>query len=131
MTSPFVSAGTFLPPTNCPVDPTSTTGATTDTIFTGLPATIPRFFGCTGNLARNKFFRPKFFSVDLRVSRKLYFGEKWNLDLIADVFNLTNKFNVADVNPLCNPTDPSNCRAGEPTASLDPRQFQFGIKINW
>jgi hypothetical protein len=122
-------ANTFVPPTNCPVDPVSTTGATTNTLFTGLP--VPGFFGCTGNLGRNSFFRPHFFSTDLRVSRKFYFGEKLTMDLIADMFNLTNKNNVGDVSPLCNPIDPSTCRAGEPTAALDPRQFQFGIKINW
>jgi len=36
---------------------------------------------------------------------------------------------VADVNVLCNPL--SACNAGEPTAALDPRQFQFALKINW
>jgi len=51
--------------------------------------------------------------------------------VIADVFNLANKNNVADVSPLCNPIDPAGCTAGQPTASLDPRQFQFGLKINW
>lgn len=122
-------AGTFVPPTVCPADPASPTGAPTNTIFTGLA--VPSFFGCTGNLGRNTFFRPRYFITDLRISRKLRFGERWNMDLIADMFNLTNKFNVGDVSPLCNPTDPSTCRAGEPTAALDPRQFQFGIKINW
>jgi len=122
-------ANTFVPPTVCPVDPMSTTGATTNTLFTGLP--VPGFFGCTGNLGRNTFVRPGFFSTDLRISRKFHFGEKWNMDVIADMFNVTNKFNVGDVSPLCNPIDPSTCRAGEPTAALDPRQFQFGIKINW
>ncbi len=120
-------ANTFAPPTTCPTDPV--TGNPTSTIFTGLP--VPTFFGCTGNLGRNTFFRPQFFSVDLRVSRKFYIGERWNMEVIADAFNLTNKFNVADVNPLCNPTDPSTCRPGEPTAALDPRQFQFGLKISW
>ncbi len=124
-------ANTFAPPTVCPVDPASASSATTDTIFTGLPATVPRFFGCTGNLGRNTFVRPGFFSVDLRISRKFYFGERWNMEILSDMFNLTNRFNVGDVSPLCNPLDPSTCRAGEPTAALDPRQFQFGIKISW
>ena len=128
--SPFLpQSNTFVPPTVCPVDPMSASGATTNTLFTGLP--VPAFLGCTGNLGRNTFVRPGFFSTDLRISRKIHFGEKWNMDVIADMFNLTNKFNVADVSPLCNPIDPSTCRAGEPTAALDPRQFQFGIKINW
>jgi carboxypeptidase family protein/TonB-dependent receptor-like protein len=125
--SPFISSATFIPPTNCPTDPL--TGNPTNTIFfPGFPAT---FVGCTGNLARNAFYRPGFFTSDLRISRKVHFGERWTMDLIADMFNLTNRNNAADVNPLCNPTDPASCRAGERTAALDPRQFQFGIKINW
>jgi hypothetical protein len=48
---------------------------------------------------------------------------------IAHGFNLLNRFNAADVNPLCNPLDPSTCRAGKPTAALDTRQFQFALKI--
>jgi len=116
-------------PNVCPTDPR--TGNPTNTIFTGLPTTIPTFFGCTGNLGRNTFYRPKYFSTDLRVARKFTITEKWSIDVIADMFNLTNKFNVADVSPLCNPLDPTTCRAGEATASLDPRQFQFAIKINW
>ena len=94
-------------------------------------ASIAPPFGCTGNLGRNTFIRPGFASVDLRISRKFPITERWNVEFIADGFNLFNRFNVADVNPLCNPLDPSTCRAGEPTASLDPRQFQFALKVNW
>jgi hypothetical protein len=47
------------------------------------------------------------------------------------MFNVINRFNVGDVSPLCNPLDPATCRAGEPTASLDPRQFQFALKLSW
>jgi hypothetical protein len=115
----------FTPPTVCPTDPL--TGNPTNTIFTGLP--IPSFFGCTGNLGRNKFFRPPFFTWDLRVARKFSITERWSVEFIADMFNLTNRFNVADVSPLCNPL--SSCRAGEATAALDPRQFQFALKISW
>jgi hypothetical protein len=47
-----------------------------------------------------------------------------SLDLIADIFNLANRFNVAGVNVLW--TD-----AGQPTSAYDPRQFQFSIKLAW
>ncbi len=85
--------------------------------------------GCTGSLGRNTFVRPGFFQWDLRVSRKFYFTENVNLEVIADMFNLLNRNNRADVNPLCDPQ--ATCLAGQPTASLDPRQFQFALKINW
>ena len=115
--SPFIPGVTFTPPTNC--DP-------------GVVQVVPGL-GCSGNLARNRFYRPNFFQFDLRVSRKFYFTERLNLEVIADMFNLFNKNNTADVNPLCDLSGGagSTCTAGQPTAALDPRQFQFGLKINW
>jgi Asp-tRNA(Asn)/Glu-tRNA(Gln) amidotransferase C subunit len=75
--------------------------------------------------------RPGLVLVDLRVARRFPIHERLNLELIDDMFNVINRFNVGDVSPLCNPLDPATCRAGEPTASLDPRQFQFALKLNW
>jgi hypothetical protein len=117
--SPFISGVGFSVPTVC--DATIGLGATS----------LSPPMGCTGNLGRNPFTRPGFATVDLRVSRKFPIHERLNIELIADAFNLFNRFNVADVNPLCDPLDPSACRAGEPTAVLDPRQFQFALKISW
>jgi len=77
-----------------------------------------------GTLGRNAGFQPWTVFNDLRVARRIYFGERINLDLIADMFNLANKFNVASVNPLYT-------NAGQPTAAYDPRQFQFAMKVNW
>lgn len=117
--SPFVTGAAFTVPTVC------------DQIITLGSTAISPPIGCTGSLGRNTFVRPAFATVDLRVSRKFPIGDRFDIEFIADTFNLFNRFNVADVNPLCNPLDPATCRAGEPTASLDPRQFQFALKINW
>ncbi len=111
-------ADPFTVPTVCPLDP-----------LTNTP--VPPPFGCTGNLGRNSFTRPGYVSVDLRIARKFPIAERWNIEVIADMFNLFNRYNVADVSPLCNPLDPASCRAGEATATLDPRIFQFAIKIHW
>jgi hypothetical protein len=46
------------------------------------------------------------------------------LDASVDVFNIANRFNVAAVSPLFT-------NAGQPTAAYDPRQIQFGLKVNW
>jgi hypothetical protein len=78
----------------------------------------------TGNLGRNAGIRPSNFFSDLRVSRRIDITERVKLDAIMDVFNLVNKFNVADVNPLWD-------QAGTPTAAFDPRQFQFALRISW
>ncbi|MEE8199525.1 MAG: hypothetical protein V3R29_00005, partial [Candidatus Acidoferrales bacterium] len=114
VSSPFIDGVAFLPPTNCPPNSTA--------------QTLP--FGCTGNLGRNTFKRPETWRMDLRVARSFYLGERWSVDFIVDTFNLFNRFNVGDVNPLCNPLAAS-CIAGQPTAALDTRQFQFGLKLNW
>jgi len=60
----------------------------------------------------------------LRVSRAVPIRERVNLELIADIFNIANRNNVAAVSPLFS-------NAGQATAAYDPRQFQFGMKIKW
>ena len=101
----------------------------------GTPFTVPgvtnRGAGCTGNLGRNAFTGPGFFQWDLRVSRRISFGERLKLDLIADAFNLLNRTNIASVNQVCDPSAGATCTAGQPTASYDARQFQFALKLNW
>lgn len=77
-----------------------------------------------GNLRRNAGRRPYTLFNDIRIGRRFHFTERVNLDATADIFNIANKFNVADVSPLYT-------QNGRPTASYDPRQVQFGLKINW
>jgi len=84
----------------------------------------PTLLALDGNLGRNVGVSPWTVFNDLRISRRVYFGERVSLDLIADMFNLANRFNVAGVNVLW--TD-----AGQPTSAYDPRQFQFSIKVAW
>jgi outer membrane receptor protein involved in Fe transport len=86
--------------------------------------------GCVGTLGRNAFNRPGFFQIDLRIARKFPITERLNLEVIADGFNMLNRFNVGDVSPLCDPTS-ATCNAGQPTAALDPRTFQFALKLAW
>src|SRR5216683_917362 len=87
--------------------------------------------GCIGNLGRNAFTIPGFFQWDMRVSKRIPFGERLKLDLIADAFNLFNRTNIAAVNQLCDPSAGSTCFAGQPTAAYDARQFQFALKLRW
>jgi len=77
-----------------------------------------------GNLGRNAGITPWTLFNDLRVAKRIYFGERFNLELIADMFNIANKMNVAAVSPLFT-------NAGQPTAAYDPRQFQFAMKVYW
>ena len=86
-----------------------------DGVFTG---------SLNGNLGRNAGTRPNTIFTDLRIARTISFTERVKLEAIADMFNIINRFNVADVNPLY-------LQAGTPTAAYDPRQFQFGLRLNW
>ncbi|MBA3335584.1 MAG: TonB-dependent receptor, partial [Acidobacteria bacterium] len=88
-----------------------------------------------GNLERNRGITHSFASVDLRVSRAIRFGERVRLDLIAEGFNILNRFNEASASPFFNDVNAFGQRAKDgryfsrPTAAYDPRQFQLGAKL--
>jgi len=87
-----------------------------------------------GNLARNAGVTPWTVFDDLRISKRVGLGERYSLDLIVDMFNIANRYNVAAVNPLCcspSAANPTQSTAGQATAAYDPRQFQFALKLNW
>ncbi len=94
--------------------------------FTPTLTSIPHvtLLGLDGNLGRNAGITPWTVFNDLRIAKKVYFGERFNMDFIADMFNIANVYNVAGVNPQMS-------AAGQATASYDPRQFQFALKVNW
>ncbi|PYY24534.1 MAG: hypothetical protein DMG62_02935 [Acidobacteria bacterium] len=77
-----------------------------------------------GNLKRNAGIKPTTVFTDLRIGRLFDLTERFKLEGTVDMFNLINKFNVADVNILWS-------NAGQPTAAFDPRQFQFGLKLTF
>jgi hypothetical protein len=104
----------------------SPTGVFQAPCINGFAATLttPTLLQLDGNLGRNAGVAPWTVFDDLRIAKRIPFGERVNMDLIADMFNIANKFNVSAVSPLFT-------NAGTPTAAYDPRQFQFAIKINW
>ncbi|MGH9516973.1 MAG: carboxypeptidase regulatory-like domain-containing protein [Terriglobales bacterium] len=77
-----------------------------------------------GNLGRNSGVTPWTVFNDIRVSRRISFGERMSLDAMVDVFNIANRYNVAAVSPLFT-------NAGQATAAYDPRQIQLGLRVNW
>ena len=78
----------------------------------------------SGNLGRNFGVKPYTVFTDIRFARAFTFSHEIQLQLTADVFNLINKNNTLDVNLLYT-------AAGTPTASYDPRQFQFGARLSF
>ncbi|HWZ83300.1 MAG TPA: TonB-dependent receptor [Terriglobales bacterium] len=89
-----------------------------------LTGTFPTLVQLDGNLGRNRGITPWTVFNDLRIAKRIYFNERFNMELIADMFNLANRYNVSAVSPLFS-------NAGQATAAYDPRQFQFAVKLNW
>ena len=103
--------------------------------------TTHRPFGAGRNIGRG----PDFSTVDLRLARRFPFGadRKRNVELTAEGFNLLNRTNFKSINNvvgtlgLANLPGPIDGHKGIPTdplaftSAFDPRQFQFGMKINF
>jgi hypothetical protein len=107
---------------------------------------VPGTPGCTpitaagfpnGDLGRNMGITHLFSSFDMRLTRMLRLGERVRLDIIAEGFNLFNRFNEGAASGFIDDVNTFNKRAGNgryysrPTAAFDPRQFQFGLKLNF
>jgi Carboxypeptidase regulatory-like domain/TonB dependent receptor len=120
-TSPYIPGFSFGFPTTCLTN-------------SAQPFTVPGItppLGCTGTLGRDKFSMPLFFQFDARVSKGINLGERFRMDIIADVFNLFNHTNIIAVNSLCDPLVGTTCAAGQPSAAGDARQFQVALKLYW
>jgi hypothetical protein len=91
----------------------------------------------SGSLARNFGLTHSYMSLDLRLAKLVPLGERVRLELIAEGFNLFNRFNEAAASPFIDDVRAFNQRAGNgryysrPTAAFDSRQFQFGLKLNF
>jgi hypothetical protein len=104
----------------------SPTGMLQEPCINGFVATqtAPTLLQLDGNLGRNAGIAPWTVFDDMRIAKRIPFGERFSTDLIVDMFNIANKMNVAAVSPLFT-------NAGQATAAYDPRQFQFALKLNW
>ncbi len=103
--------------------------------------------------ARNTGLGPDFMSFDMRITRRFKMGEKANLQLLAEGFNLANRTNFASVNNIVGPNFGLPVAAGgqpgfttfnvKGTSSLSPssplaftsalptRQIQLGVRIGF
>jgi hypothetical protein len=90
-----------------------------------------------GTLGRNAGITHRYMSLDMRLTRAVRLGERVKLDLIAEGFNLFNRFNEGSASPFFDDVNAFKQRAGNgryysrPTAAFDPRQFQFGLKLSF
>nr|MBA3321018.1 hypothetical protein [Pyrinomonadaceae bacterium] len=91
----------------------------------------------TGSLGRNRGITEGYASLDLRLTRTIPMGERLRLEVIAEGFNLFNRFNQATASPFFGAVNATNRRDGagryysRATAAFDPRQFQFGLRLSF
>ena len=104
---------------------------------TGCTPLITNGVFSTGDLGRNMGITHSYMSWDMRLTRVIRLGERVKLNVIAEGFNLLNRFNEGSASPFIDDVRAFNQRAGNghfysrPTAAFDPRQFQFGLKLNF
>ncbi len=89
-----------------------------------------------GALGRNRGILAGYASLDMRIARQIRFGERVRLELIAEGFNLFNRFNEASASPFFTDVNLRNERSkgsyfSRSTAAYDQRQLQFGFRLNF
>ena len=98
---------------------------------------VPTTAFTNGTLGRDLGITHSYASLDMRLMRAIRLGEHLRLDVIAEGFNLFNRFNEAAASPFFSDINTFNTRSANghffsrPTAAYDPRQFQFGLKLNF
>jgi hypothetical protein len=104
---------------------------------TGCASGITNGVFTSGSLGRDFGITHNYMSLDMRLSRLIPITENVRLELIAEGFNLFNRFNEAAASPFIDDVKAFNLRASNgryysrPTAAFDSRQFQFGLKLNF
>ena len=79
-----------------------------------------------GNASRNPVRGPHYRNADLALIKRTSFGETANLELRAEIFNLTNTPPLGAPNTVLDTPG-----FGSITSAGDPRVIQFGVKLNF
>ena len=101
-------------------------------------AFAPQPFGTIGNLGWNSIVGPRYWGLDMSVSRQFQLRERHTLQLRADAFNITNSF-VANPPSTALPTsgavpafvNVSNNLFGQLLAAQPTRKMQFALKYSF
>jgi hypothetical protein len=100
--------------------------------YVAIPAT-----GCPAGsmVGRNTGVGFGFAALDLRINRTVSITERWNLEAMVEAFNVLNHTNKLNPNTSFGtgayPTSPSSSAFGTEQAAFDPRQIQFGLRLNF
>jgi hypothetical protein len=92
-----------------------------DTSFNDRPAGVGR------NTGRGFDFA----SLDLRLSKRFRVKEHFAVEAIAESFNTFNRSNFQLPNNIFGPDQTPLASFGRPTAAAEPRQIQFGLRVDF
>jgi hypothetical protein len=130
----YINTSCFTPPTA----PMSMAGQCTSNSFASAPPPPSGQVYCAnliGNVGRNQIVGPGLFDLDFSVFKNLHITERISTQFRVEMFNVLNhpSFFVPFNNSALFDTNGSTIPSGGviDTASTDPRQIQFGMKINW
>jgi outer membrane receptor for ferrienterochelin and colicin len=82
-------------------------------------------------LGRNSFKTPALFTMDLRVLKYFPFGEAKRLDVAAEFFNLFNRRNVSEINPMFGSGSAPILGFRQPIMGIGARQIQFSLDFEF
>jgi hypothetical protein len=72
-----------------------------------------------------------FASLDLRLSRRFRLSERIKVEALAEGFNVFNRSNLQLPNNIFGTGLAPRPAFGQPTAAADPRQLQFGLRLDF
>jgi len=102
--------------------------------LTGLDSNRSHAFPLSGrplDFGRNALQPTAIVTMDLRVLKYFPFGESRRLDLVAEFFNLFNRANVAQINPVFGSNLAPISGLGQPTEARGARQIQFSLDFEF
>jgi len=102
--------------------------------LTGLDSNQSHAFPLSGrplDLGRNSLQTPAIVTMDLRVLKYFPFGGLRRLDVVAEAFNLFNRPNVAQINPVFGSNATPIAGFGQPIEGAGARQIQFSLDFEF
>ncbi|MGZ8843741.1 MAG: TonB-dependent receptor [Pyrinomonadaceae bacterium] len=84
-----------------------------------------------GGVARNTGIGFNFAALDVRLSKSFRLTEKVRLEALVEAFNTLNRANYQLPNPVFGEGLLPLPNFGRPTSAADPRQIQFGLRLNF
>ncbi len=83
------------------------------------------------NSGRNSLQTPETFTADFRVVKYFPFGGARRLDLVAEFFNVLNRVNVAQINPVFGSGVAPQPQFARPIEGVGARQVQFSLDFEF